>query len=210
MVSSSIAMASGLRLVRPRSLSCAARELTQKSMERLLRWLHPDREQAGREYELIRRKLIKIFAVRGCDCSEDLADETIDRVISRLEDIAGGYQGDPSLYFYGVARNVLRVYGRIRKPPPLPSSPDTAASVQPELDCLESCLARLLPQNRDLLVEYYQEDGGAKIKHRRILACRHNLEMNALRIRVFRIRSAVAECTTACLQHQKTPQASMP
>src|SRR5947209_6617862 len=36
------------------------------SFDRLLAWLNPDREQAGQRYEEIRRRLIKIFARRGC------------------------------------------------------------------------------------------------------------------------------------------------
>ena len=76
-------------------------------------------------------------------------------------------------------------------------------SIQPELDCLEVCLERLLPKNQALLVEYYQEDGRAKIEHRKAIASRHGIEMNGLRIRVHRIRSVVSECTTACLQNRK-------
>ena len=203
MVTASIAASPGFELVRPRSLSRAARELTQKSLDRLLQWLHPDREEAGYAYEQIRRKLIKIFTARCCDCPEELADETIDRVIGRVEEIVNGYQGDPSLYFYGVARNVLREYTKTKKFPAPSPPPDSADSIQPELDCLDVCMERLLPKNRELLVEYYQEDGKAKIEHRKAIAGRHGLKMNALRIRVHRIRSIVSECTIACLQHRR-------
>ena len=54
--------------------------LTQEDFDRLLRWLDANLEAAGKEYEAIRQRLIKIFARRGCSEAEDLADETINRV----------------------------------------------------------------------------------------------------------------------------------
>jgi DNA-directed RNA polymerase specialized sigma24 family protein len=203
MVTSSVAISPGFELVRPRAVSRVARELTQTSLDRLLQWLHPDREEAGRAYEQIRRKLIKIFTLRCCDCPEELADETIDRVIGKVEEIINGYQGDQSLYFYGVARNVLREYGKVKRfPAQSPLPPDPADSIQPELDCLDECMERLLPKHRELLIDYYQEDGKAKIEHRKAMAGRRGLEMDALRTRVHRIRSVISECTTACLQRR--------
>jgi len=73
----------------------------------MLDWLDTDRERAGSKYEAIRLRLIKIFTCRGCQAAEELADETINRVIARIVEIANGYQGDPALYFYGVAQKVF-------------------------------------------------------------------------------------------------------
>ena len=195
-------ISNGFELVQPRALSCADSELVQNSFDLLLKWLHPDREEAGRKYELIRRKLITVFASRGCRNPEELADETINRVIAKVDRIVETYEGDPALYFYGVARNVSREYHKFRKvpePAPLADS-KTSDSIDAELDCLDECMERLLPKNRDLLLEYYQDDKQAKIDHRKSIAERYGLDMNALRIRVHRIRSVVAECTTACVE----------
>jgi DNA-directed RNA polymerase specialized sigma24 family protein len=200
MLTRSIALSPGFELVKPRAVSYSKADLTQQALDRLLAWLHTDREEAGRTYELIRRKLIKVFASRGCDRPEELTDETIDRVMGKVHQIAGDYEGDPALYFYGVARNVWREYSKVKRTRIAPLLSDSSGSPGPELDCLEECMEKLLAKNRDLLVEYYQEDKQAKIDHRRELAGRHGLDMNALRIRVHRIRSVVGECTTACLQ----------
>jgi DNA-directed RNA polymerase specialized sigma24 family protein len=210
MVTSSFGISRGFEPGLRRSWSHTARELTRESLDRLLDWLHPDREEAGHAYEKIRRKLIKIFTVRCCDCPEDLADETIDRVIAKVEKIADGYQGDPSLYFYGVARNVFREWSRIKRFSNQSPPQDPADSFQPELDCLDACMERLLPKNRKLLIEYYLEDGKAKIEHRKAIAARHTVEMNALRIRVHRIRSVVSECTTACLRDRSRQRLRTP
>lgn len=187
--------------LRPRFLTCGTRKVTREGFDHLLAWLHPDREEAGLVYEKIRRKLIRVFACRGCDSPEELADETIDRVAEKACDVAAGYLGDPALYFYGVARNICREYHKIRKvPTPLPPEPAVESE---ELDCLEACMEHLTEKNREMLLEYYQEDRRAKIERRKLLADRYGLDMNALRIRLHRIRSAVAECTAACLQRRK-------
>jgi DNA-directed RNA polymerase specialized sigma24 family protein len=185
----------------PRFLTCGRRAVTPEAFGRLLEWLHEDREEAGRVYETIRRKLIRVFACRGCDFPEELADETIDRVAEKSREVADNYRGDPALYFYGVARNVCREYRKTRKVRRL--SPPEPAAESRELDCLEACMRHLTQNNREMLLEYYQEDGRAKIEHRRLLADRYGLDMNALRIRLHRIRSAVGECTAACLQSLK-------
>src|SRR5215471_19931644 len=86
--------------------------LTQDAFDQLLEWLGPDREHGALRYEEIRRRLIKIFVCRGCRAAEELTDETIDRVTSKLVDVAPGYKGDPALYFFGVAHKVHLEYVR--------------------------------------------------------------------------------------------------
>ena len=56
--------------------------------------------------EAIRRRLIRLFASRGSNNPEELADETIDRVASKSPQLIDKYAGDPSAYFYGVAKYV--------------------------------------------------------------------------------------------------------
>ena len=117
--------------------------LTQETFAKFLNWLNPDPDQAGEKYEEIRRRLIKIFACRGCDCPEDLADETINRVIRKVPEIAESYEGDPALYFYGVARYVHHEYLR-EKPHSQPSPPaDKPSGTEEEYECLEQCMGSL-------------------------------------------------------------------
>src|SRR5687767_14618722 len=86
--------------------------LTQDAFASLLNWLDADREQAAMQYEAIRLRLIKIFTCRGCTEAEELADETINRVTARVEEVAKEYQGEPARYFYGVCRHVYHEYQR--------------------------------------------------------------------------------------------------
>lgn len=174
--------------------------LTQEAFDELLGWLNPDREQAGSRYEQIRLRLIKIFACRGCVEPEELADETINRVIRKLPEIKETYEGDPALYFYGVAQKVHLEYTR-RKPIPadLPSQPEPRAEVEREYECLERCMQKLTPENREFVIRYYQDEKRAKIDNRRELAERLGIALNAVRIRAHRIRATLHECVRQCL-----------
>lgn len=174
--------------------------LSQESFDALLAWLDSDRERAAMKYEEIRRRLIKIFHGRGCAEAEDLADETINRVISKLNEIGNGFSGDCERYFYAVANKVRMEYQRRRQPqPPLASNVDSSQAEQ-EYRCLEECIAKLSDENRELLLQYYQGEGRAKIEQRKKLAEKLGIAPNALRIRAFRIRAAVQECVEKCLE----------
>jgi DNA-directed RNA polymerase specialized sigma24 family protein len=176
--------------------------LTQESFDALLDWLDPVREEAGRKYEEIRLRLIKIFACRGCYEPEDLADETINRVSKKLKEIQGTYSGDPARYFYGVGNKVHLEYLR-RRPVPTPPPPlEASDEIEKEYDCLERCILELTPNNRLLVLQYYQDEKRAKIDHRRNLADQLGIAVNALRIRACRIRAALQKCVQSCVNEK--------
>lgn len=177
-------------------------DITQDAFDKFLAWLDSDRERAGAKYEDIRRKLIKIFACRGCQVGEDLADETINRVIRKTQEMAFTYTGDPVFYFYGVARRVYLEH--VRKPPaPLPlPPPDSLEQKEKQDQCLELCMKALTPENRDLVLEYHDEDSSARIGHRKALAARLGIGVNALRLRAHRIRTGLQSCVESCLQQE--------
>lgn len=171
----------------------------QEEFDRLLAWLDPDRERAGEKYENIRRKLIKIFAWRGCTMCEDLADETINRVIKKTQEVGESYVGDPALYFYGVARNVHREYMKkdpIVLPPPQPDPPQQK---EQQYQCLETCMEHLSEENRQLVLEYYREEKRTKIDQRKAIADRLGIAPNGLRMRMYRIRTSLQGCVDGCL-----------
>lgn len=176
------------------------RALSQESFDALLDWLDSDREQAGLKYEEIRRNLIKIFVNRGCDEAEDLADETINRVVSKLDEVKKEFTGDPARYFYGVANKIFLEFQR-RKPPQPPSfPPDDSNRVEQEYRCLEHCIGKLNEETRELLLLYYQAEGRDKIEKRKHLADKLGIAPNALRIRAFRIRTALQRCVEKCVE----------
>ena len=178
--------------------------VTQAAFDSLLAWLDPDRDQAGRKYEFIRQRLIKIFSCRGRGDADELADETINRVTLKAAKIAQEYVGDPALYFYGVAQKVFLESVRKRAaavpPPPRASS----AEIEREYDCLERCMGHLSAGSRELILEYYQNDKKVKVEYRRKLAERLGIAQNAVRIRAYRIRLVLQRCVQECLE-QNSP-----
>jgi len=175
------------------------RELNPDAFEALLRWLAPDREEAGKRYEEIRHKLIRIFACRGCGESDILADETINRVARKVGELVTTYQGDPRLYFYGVANKIHLEQLKKAKPRVTEWHETKEEDYEPEFECLERCMDKLTMNNRDLVLKYYDHEKDAKIEQRRRLAETLNIGLNALRIRAHRIRITLYQCIKGCL-----------
>jgi DNA-directed RNA polymerase specialized sigma24 family protein len=173
--------------------------LCQESFDALLEWLAPNREQAGQKYEEIRQRLIRIFTARGCHEPEDLADETINRVASKVPSIGERYSGDPALYFYAVANNIHREYLRRKPASTPPIKLDDSSDTEEQFRCLEYCLKVLTLENRELVIRYYQDEKKAKIDQRKLLARNLGIAPNALRIRACRIRASLLKCVEKCM-----------
>src|SRR5436190_22293295 len=189
--------------------------LTQDGLDSLLGWLDSDRNRAGRKYEIVRVRLVKIFICRGCSEAEELADETINRVIVRVEEIAKNYEGDPLAYFCGVAHKVhleyLRKSNLRRVETAAEGFTDMASPSRPTDDgedseyehlqrCLEHCLEQLPEADRQLVLGHYQHEKQAKIDHRKQLAAQLGIALNALRIRACRIRAVLEACVRDCVR----------
>lgn len=183
--------------------------MTPEAFEALLALLDSDRERAGQRYELIRRKLIRLFEWRGCAIPEDLADETIDRVSRRLFEGIELRSNDPLGYFFGVAhlvyKETLRRASRENRALetsdwllPAPFEDDPVAD--PRFECLRRCLDALPPQQRNLILRYHQ--GENNIRNRKTLSEQLGIPMNALRIRVHRARQKLESCVHECLKRR--------
>lgn len=187
--------------------------LTQQAFEKLLTCFSPDREKAGIEYETTRRKLIRFFVSRSVESADVQADETINRVARRIDE---GQQIDNLLgYFYGVARMVFKetIKEKDRAPIPLEEAPQVLRHKAPEpiepnqrLLCFDRCLETLAPESRLLILEYYEGEGRSKIVNRQDLADRLRIPLNALRIRVHRIRVNLEECIQRCLEQMQVSE----
>ena len=180
--------------------------LTLEAFDQLLASLGTDRDSAGVKYLEIRTNLIRFFEWRGCAFPEDHADETINRVAKR---IASGEQvRDAAVYSLGVARLLLLeiIKGRVREQVALKeieSSPENSvdsSDTERRIECLRACLQKLSPDNRELIVQYYQGEKGAKIQNRKKLIERFGISVNTLRMRALRLREKLQECVEGCLK----------
>ncbi len=187
------------------------RDLTKSEFELLLSWIHPEEIKRNEEFQAIRRSLDYFFFVRNCFDSEALADETIERVARRVSDISEGYSGNPRRYFYGVAKNVYREYLRDKErnsivdldcevvADPIPSW-DSSSDY---LDCLRGCLNSLANEDRSLILDYYDSLSKNNPKYREELARKYAITLNALRVRIFRIKKNLSSCAENCSKSLK-------
>lgn len=182
----------------------------EDNFDALLSWLDADRERAGAKYEQIRRTLINTFSWQGCMDAEDLADETITRVINKVPELAPNYQGDPALYFYGVAKKMhFEIIRRDQAAADIPSLENVKddreqpepEDFEPEFECLDLCLRGLQSADRRLITLYYQQDK-PKIDSRKELARKLGLAPNNLRVKVHRLRLGLHDCIEKCLENR--------
>jgi DNA-directed RNA polymerase specialized sigma24 family protein len=184
---------------------------TQEGFRQFLSWLDEGVASGGEKYIEMRRRLALYFDRKNCPAPDELADETLNRVASKLQEKGAITNLSPAHYCYIVAKFVFLEYLRRTEHEPvsfaqLPASSHladgsafpraTASSEGTEelVDSLEHCLNRLESTDRELILEYYRGDGRVKIESRRRLAERMGLSSNALSIRACRIRNKVEEC----------------
>ena len=177
-------------------------DLSREALERLLALLDPDPAKAARRFQQLRRQLTRLFEWRGAGFPEDLADETISRVARKLAQGVEIRSDDPFRYFCGVAhlvfKEVLRERRRERQlqdPTNWPPRHDDEPEPDDErMKVLQECLERLAPDHRALILDYHEGERRERIENRREIAERLGIPLNALRIRVHRIRTKLERC----------------
>jgi RNA polymerase sigma factor (sigma-70 family) len=183
------------------------RVIPPQSFDEILDWLHPDRNEAANIYVQLRTNLTKIFDLNRCTDPDGLTDEVFDRVGRKVHEVRPSFDGDPKLYFYGVARNLIKESPKQIKrlvsiegadlPAPEAAVTDESAIMLEE--CLHSCLQKLSVEKREMILGYYAKEKQAKIDHRTELARQIGISVETLRVRVHRIRGALEDCIERCL-----------
>jgi DNA-directed RNA polymerase specialized sigma24 family protein len=192
---------------------------TELAFARLLAWLDDGVESHGERYVEIRRRLVSYFERRNRASADELADETFNRISRTLEQSGVIATRPPARYCYVVARFVLlEDFRRERKRVPLDEpwfrragsgsdpvvEPDEALAIREQrLDCLDRCLLELRPDQRELVVAYYRDTRRQKIEGRRAQANRLGITLNALGLRVHRIRDTLMACVELCRHHRR-------
>jgi DNA-directed RNA polymerase specialized sigma24 family protein len=177
-------------------------KITNEAFERLLKWLSPNQDDAGKRYEELRRKLIGFFVYRGSGFPEDLADQTLDRVAEVLETRETELEAGPVAFTLGVARNIYRESLKEKTKFPPESVSPAGEDKEDDFRCLDECLEKLPAEARELICRYYQHDGSEKIKARQRLAGELKIKVNALRLRASRIREQLSGCHEKCMENK--------
>lgn len=191
--------------------------MTKEAFDKLLFHLDGDREFAAIKYEELRSTLIRYLRFWGSPCPEDHADEAITRVARKIDGEQQLESGKSTGYFCRVARFVLNEFWdksgkNVVALDSLPRGkeprcdPDDVERIRSEridqerrLDCLQRCMNELPAENRSLIQNYHQGDGRERITVRNRLAEEKNIPLNALRIRVHRVKHQLEECLDRCL-----------
>lgn len=179
--------------------------LTGPRLADLLVRLHTDADQAGLEYERLRRALIKFFDWRGVPAPDECADICLDRLARRLSERIPVQ--DVRQFALGIARLVLLERRRdpmMRTTDQLPDATAASESAPVEPDrplyvCFDRCLSAMPADSRSLVISYYEGERDRKIANRRRLSESMGLSENALRSRVQRIRDRLETCVQGCL-----------
>jgi hypothetical protein len=192
----------GLRLAGGVAVKKPDESETKKSGEEaLLQFLGIGEDELDTKYQEIRRKLIHFFVYRGSSDFEELADRTIFEVVKDCGKVADSYVGDPMLWIWGVARNILRGSNEKRPPSPPMPEPDPPEEKEARDECLRRCMEEKLAEvDRALIVQYYQGDRGEKIANRKRLALLLNTTENGLRLKAHRVRNTLRKCVSMCLK----------
>lgn len=182
-------------------MSRESRGMTAEEFDALLAILDPDREAAGRSYEIIRGRLIRLFNLWGCTThAEALADETFNRVARKAAEGLVLQRSNPYPYILGVGRHVYQEWRRrLNQEGWIAESGDWPPFAPPEeeepdfrLPHLRRCLQTLAADQMRLLLSYYEHE--QRIRSRRDLCDELGIPMNALRIRIHRLRRKIEAC----------------
>ena len=168
----------------------------QNVFDKLFKLLEPDALSIEEGFRQCRFKLVKFFGYRHCEDAEGLADETISRL---LKNVRAGQEispDNPYRYVYAIAMNVFREYVRAKKKgeviDDIEQIGDLSAPEEAD-DCLRQCLEQIPPEKRELLERYYLDDEG-----REAILREHGLTLNALRLKVHRIKNGLWRCWEDC------------
>jgi DNA-directed RNA polymerase specialized sigma24 family protein len=188
---------------------------TEPALQKFLQWLDQGTDSKGERYLEMRHRLVRYFDQKHCFAANDLADETLNRVTRRLEEQGTISEATPAQYCYIVAKFVFLEY--VRQPHPQGGgaelhfnmeatarasrvSLEASEMAEKRLECLDRCLAKLVQEERGLILDYYRGEQQEKIRRRRELAERLRLTLNALSIRACRIRVRIEACVGRCCQ----------
>jgi DNA-directed RNA polymerase specialized sigma24 family protein len=184
--------------------------ITPKAFQNLLAWLDYGENSDGERYLEIRRRLVYFFDRKDCRNSDDLADETLNRVARRLEEEGRIEAETPAKFCYITAKFVF--LESLRDKEKLNIQIDEVventlviAAIEKNnlkenrLNCLDICTNNLENSNREIIFGYYFGEERIKIENRRNLAAKYNLSSNALSIRACRIREKLQICMEKCV-----------
>ena len=191
--------------------------LTGPAFDKLLACLDADLNEAARKLLDVRRRLRKFFECNRCPDPDELVDMTIDRGARRIDE--GVEVRELPSYLTQIARFVLKEHwaspqkkmdeiedegsGSPLVAPTVDDARNEKEEQEERLECLEKCSGKLVPVERQRVIDYYYEQGRAKIDKRKRMAADLRITLGNLRVRMHRTRERLEECIRDCLSNKK-------
>ena len=176
------------------------KSLTSEALEKLLDAFSGDKTAAATAYAELRDSLVRFFELRGVSDPHEAADETVDRIPERIN--PNTKNEDVKFIAFSIARFVF--LEKIRKEQKQKAAADgyyqkrSAPKLLGETDGFESlrdCFKSLYDRERALLLEYFADLPPDELAaHRQRMADRDQVDLNALRNRISRLRKRLEEC----------------
>lgn len=194
--------------------------------DKLLRLFDTNPAIAAEKLLRCRQKLVRRFAAERCHDAEDLANETLRRVLEVLDRDEKKLTTTIEAFISGFATNILHEVHRrpnlkevaleeltSEKVPRSISLEELelAFSREDELwSCLNGCLNELNQVNRETLVRYYNSELDEKLKEvRERMALMLGLTSAQLRKRTYKLRAQLENCIEDCLDRRnRFPESS--
>jgi hypothetical protein len=129
--------------------------------------------------------------------------------MDRLE--SGEVISDLTTCCYGVATGVWKEYSREKRKMRATVDLDDILSVPVPLkrvimrdgiNALSCVCKKLSRKDHELILKYHEETKSAKIAHHKTLAKEQEISVNALRVKVFRIRQTLQHCIIRCMEEK--------
>ncbi len=175
------------------------------------------------EHAQMRRALIIFFAANGCgEQADDLLDEVFQVAQSEPpgRTVIADYEGEPPPYPWTVARHILKSERKKQKRETgsgLKSFREMRQTLIPRRDnserfeaqvkeqrarCLDECISNITETWQYFTLEYYKAEETERKRHRQDMVDELGISMDALRIRMLKIRGALRECVGDCVQER--------
>ena len=191
--------------------------------DKLLRYFDPDPTIAAEKLLRCRQKLVRRFAAEHCYDAEDLANETLRRVLQVLDRDEKQLTTTIEAFISGFATNVIHEIHRRPDSQKIPldelasdKEPRTVSLEELELafsreealwSCLKQCLDKLTQTERETLLRYYDSALHEKLKEvRERMALSLGLTSAQLRKHTFKLRAQLEACISDCLAHRNKIQ----
>jgi len=176
------------------------RTLTSESFAKLLKTLSSNEAEAAVVYTDLHTSLVRYFQLKGISEPDKAADETIDRVAEKINQ--ENEIKDLIKYTFGVAKFVY--LEKLRREKIGLHAADgfylkTDASKEfgknDEFEPHRKCFENLYEHEQEFLSAYFEDLPFDQLfENRQKMADRENVSLNALRIRVLRIRKRLEDC----------------